>query len=332
MLQLKRFFTCCLLVLIPTLAIAKIVFVSKRAGASDIHVMDDDGSNVQRLTSVNPFESDIDPKWAPDGQHIAFLRQVSRDRIQEFQLFVIAPDGSNIQQLTFPPMKSGLYHTWGPDGRRIAFSGFQNGDGEIYIIDIVTREIQQLTDTKDGSAGHPDWSPDGKYIAYDQGLANGESGIYVMRANGKGAKPFIPIWEGNLYRDDFQWSPDSTSLLYSERGIGENGKHLGSQVVIQKYNSATGKGGARQFLNTPKDWLIHSLAWMDNGKEVLITAEEHDAPVRQYDIYRYHLATGEITNLTNIARDDYFPDWISDDVLSVTPHGKKIVTWGTLKK
>ncbi len=329
--QLKRIFTCCMfLLLVPCFATAKIVFISKRGGANDVHVMNDDGSNVQRLTSAKPLQYDIDPKWAPDGQHIAFLRHLPRNRMQEFQLFVIAPDGSNAKQLTFPPMKSGAYHTWGPDGHRIAFSGHQNGTTEIYVMDIVTRKTQQLTHL--GGAWVRTWSPDGEYIAYEHDLANGGSIISVMRANGKGTRPFISIWQGNLYRQSFQWSPDSTSLMYSERGIGENGKHLGSQVVIQKYNHATGKGGEKQLLKTPKGWLIHSLAWIDSGKAVLITAEEHDTPVPQYDIYRYNLANDKITNLTNNPRDDFFPHWISDSTFSVTPRSKKILQWGTLKK
>lgn len=328
--QLKRIFTCCIFLLIPYFATAKIVFISKRGGSNDIHVMNDDGSNVQRITSAKPFQYDIDPNWAPDGKHIAFLRHLPRNRMQEFQLFVIAPDGSNANQLTFPPMKSWGYHTWGPDGRRIAFNGFQNGTTEIYVMDISTGKTQQLTHS--GSAWVRSWSPDGEYIAYDHDDANGWGIISVMRSNGKDARPFISIWQGNLYRDDFDWSPDSTSIMYSERWIGENRKHLGSQVVIQKYNHATGKGGEKQFLNTPKGWYIHSLAWIDNGKAVLITAEEHDKPDRQYDIYRYDLANDKITNLTNNPRDDFEPHWISDSTLSVTPRSNKILQWGILKK
>ena len=38
-------------------------------------------------------------------------------------------------------------------------------------------------------------------------------------------------------------------------------------------------------------------------------------------------------NLTNNPdSDDFFMDWISDDVLPVSPKGKITLTWGTLKQ
>ena len=41
------------------------------------------------------------------------------------------------------------------------------------------------------------------------------------------------------------------------------------------------------------------------------------------NIYKYHIPTGEITQLTDHPGMDGTLDWISDDVLSVTPQGKK---------
>lgn len=46
-------------------------------------------------------------------------------------------------------------------------------------------------------------------------------------------------------------------------------------------------------------------------------------------IYKYHFATGTLTVLMDT--DEYNPssvDWISDDVLSVSPEGKTQTRWG----
>ena len=44
----------------------------------------------------------------------------------------------------------------------------------------------------------------------------------------------------------------------------------------------------------------------------------------KYDIYRFHRVTGEIVNLTNTpALNEISMDWIGDDVLPVSPRGKK---------
>ena len=173
MLKFKLFFIYCmfLLLLIPCFVTAKIVFKSEDKGCHNLHVMDDDGSNVQNLTICPEAPmSESNPAWSPDGKHIVFSRNISRDpRRQHYNLFIIGQDGSNQQQLTHHPVVEGKNvldgkPRWSPDGRRIAFTSIQSGDLEIHVIDIITREIQQLTRSPTGWAAHPDWSPDGKTV------------------------------------------------------------------------------------------------------------------------------------------------------------------------
>lgn len=62
---------CLLLLLFGTVAQAKIVFKSKRDVNRSLYVMDDDGRNVQRVTTYNVLW----PVWSPDGKQIAFRKQ-----------------------------------------------------------------------------------------------------------------------------------------------------------------------------------------------------------------------------------------------------------------
>lgn len=334
---LERLVICYLLLLVPSLATAKIVFISTRSDGSNIYVMDDDGSNVQRLTRAKIPHMPADaPTWSPDGKHIAFLRITARGGFaqrQQANLFLINRDGSNEQQLTNHPSLN-TSSTWAPDGHRIAFTSNRNGRSDLYVIDILTREIQQLTHNKEARtwAAGPSWSPNGKYIAYRQALPpRGLTTIYVMRSNGRAPHPLVP--GDDWYRYGPSWSPDSKSVLYCESLYkelvpGQGVRLTSSRVVIQQRGAK-----ARRFLKTPKKWLIHSACWMDNGKQVLIAADEYGAPDRQIDIYRYKLSNDTLTNLTNYPKTDYTPNWISDAVLSVTPSaGKKLTQWGTVKK
>ena len=105
--MLKRFVICYLLLLVPNLATAKIVFISTRSDGSNIYVMDDDGSNVQRLTFAKvPDGAKAGPTWSPDGKRIAFIRITAkggRFQRQQSNLFLINQDGSYEQQLTNHP-------------------------------------------------------------------------------------------------------------------------------------------------------------------------------------------------------------------------------------
>ncbi len=267
----KRIIFYCLLICLcmPTFAYAKIVFTSDRDGSRSLYMMDDDGSNIQRLTVT----ADSWPAWSPDGKHIAFYRYMGHDLrfVQIFAIHVINSDGT------------GEYRLTGEDAFERA----------------------------------PTWSPDGKYIAY-----NG-AGIYLMDADGRrnrkfhhrGARP--------------KWSVDSQSVVYTETVRNGLGEFVRDNIVIHNL-----KNDKRQILDTPDSWTIHSVCFM-GPERVLFAAKYWDKENKNEkdDIYSYHLVTGEIINLTNNPdRDDFMMDWISDDVLPVTPKGNKTVTWGTLKQ
>ena len=315
----------------PSLITAKIVFISQRDGGNNIYVMDDDGGNVQRLTFIQRPGKDGNPAWSPDGKRIAFQRNVAEHpRNLRYELFVIDRDGSNLEQLT----DDDAHYTqpsWAPDGRLIALTSDRNNDLNIYVIDIFTREIRQLTHNQALRewATDPSWSPNGKYIAYRQGKPpDGRSTIYVMNADGTRQHPLVPVDDWMRYAPS--WSPDSKSVLYFE-ALHAPGpvafKLKSSNVVIQKHGARN-----RRVLITPQEWLIHDVCWTDNGKLVLIAAEEHAAPDRQIEIYRYNLSNDKITNITNDLEDDWSPDWISDKDLSVSPMEKQLIRWGQLKE
>ena len=98
--------------------------------------------------------------------------------------------------------------------------------------------------------------------------------------------------------------------------------------MIQKYGS-----DERQILKTPENWNIHSVCWMDNDKQVLISAATSLVERLPFDIYRYDLSNDHITNLTNDdQRTVLMPDWVSDSVYAVTARSKMMLRWGTLKE
>ena len=62
------------LLLLSTVADAKIIFSSLRDGVYSIHVMDDDGSNQTLITESEDLRPVL-PQWSPDGKQILFQRR-----------------------------------------------------------------------------------------------------------------------------------------------------------------------------------------------------------------------------------------------------------------
>src|SRR5690606_3635310 len=65
--------------------------------------------------------------------------------------------------------------TFAPDGDRVAFSGLKEGQSDIYVYNLKTKELTQLTSDK-YSDFQPSFSPDGKSIVFSTDRVSYESG------------------------------------------------------------------------------------------------------------------------------------------------------------
>ncbi|MDE0084141.1 MAG: hypothetical protein OXU23_00390 [Candidatus Poribacteria bacterium] len=301
---LQRSIFCCLLCLLPTLAYAKIVFKS----GSDIYVMDDDGRNPKMLVKKVDGRYLMWPVWSPDGKQIAFLRQqpIVPKQTPTDAIFIINSDGTGEFRVTDGDDDVGIA-SWSPDGKHLVFIS----QYDAWTIDIATKALQRLTRTVSMKPAVA-WSPDGKYMAYREGFT-----INLMRANGDDQRALVPS-DRFHWRYSPRWSPDSQSVVYYEVTFNQQRDLVSKKAVI--HNIKTGK---RQIVQTPDNWSIHSACFM-GSKHLLISAKGRHGNPDKYEIYRYDLVTGKIVNLTNTpAVDDSQPDWIDDDVLSVSPKDKK---------
>ncbi len=71
----------------------------------ELYVMNADGSDLHQLTHAQGKRtSSLTPVWAPDGKKIAFGSDrdgKSKDRRDNFEIYVMDANGSNLQRLTF---------------------------------------------------------------------------------------------------------------------------------------------------------------------------------------------------------------------------------------
>lgn len=345
--RLYFYIFCILLLLFAKLVDAKIIYNSKRDGSYGIYVMDDDGSNEMLLTDMfNPRY----PTWSPDGKMIVFSRRAAPGNdSQQSHLFIMRADGTNIRQLTPPvqPFGRDSFPSFSPDSQSVIFSRYEvidtfNKKSSTCVMNLRSRKIKKIYDS---TVSFPKWSPDGRHIVFTTAQTAGVSGnsIMIMKSDGGHPRELLatPPNNGQLisYHSP-RWHPDSKQILYKQtfQTLGQDEKgvtfYIPQGYYYFIYNMQDEKS---RKLQIPENLHAYGLDWMDNGESVVFSAREVELKVRfshtqpPSNIYKYDIKSRNITQLTNHSGIDTNLDWISDDVLSVSPIGKKTIQWGQLK-
>lgn len=312
---------------------AKIVFSSKRNGDTDYHIylMDDDGSNVERLT--DPAFYDVFPQWFPDGRRVLFQRDHSRGNgSEENAAFLILNLKTGKAETFMENHPTDTDPSVSPDGKHIAFSSERGGAADIYVLNLETGLLKQLTDigNRTGWAYRTDWSPDGHQIAYELDVAPEGDNIWLMNANGHRKRRFTPLPKGPniLFRGGPYWSPSGKYIMYRESERTPDLQHrLTTTLIFQNVQTKL-----RRVHKFPKVSLIARACWMGSDETVLLSMKaDYTDPLSNYEIYRYEVRSRQLTNLTNQPGGDHQPHWHAG-ALSVSPVGKLTTLWGELKQ
>ena len=88
--------------------------------------MNKDDTSPRQLTTGG---TDGLPDWSPDGQKIAFSRNVDGN----VDIYIINVDGTGLQRLTTAPGNDSV-PAWTPDGRQIVFRTTRSGLWQIYLM------------------------------------------------------------------------------------------------------------------------------------------------------------------------------------------------------
>lgn len=165
------------------------------------------------VPSESQAGSDTHPAWSPDGRTVAFISNrdgVPVGRAINFEVYRVAVgDTSETRLTTNEDFEADI--AWSPDGARMLFQSFRDGNDEVYVMDADGGRQRNLTRSA-ASDGGPTWSPDGRTIAFHSDRGDGEeTRLYLMDADGSNVRP-LPNDPGPGHSP--RWSPDGRRIAF----------------------------------------------------------------------------------------------------------------------
>ncbi|HEY1370180.1 MAG TPA: hypothetical protein VGF23_23840 [Gaiellaceae bacterium] len=170
------------------------------------------------------------PTWSPFGGEIAYVNGGDIYTISSFG------GGTPTPLKAAPPPITEQSPAWSPDGQEIAYSTNQNGNFDIYVLEV--NRPQTTTPIATGTANDvsPSWSPDGLQIVYSSG-SPGE--LFTVPSDGSG-----PATDLNVAGTNPVWSPDGATIAY----------HTASGLSLVRANGADPHLVQAGATNDDPDW------------------------------------------------------------------------------
>lgn len=201
----------------------KIAFVSSRNGAPGIFSMNNDGTDQKCLFSDSSAHF-LFFSWSPDGYRLAFNcnRYPHEDA---YEIYVMRADGAFPTRLTYSTFFMGEFEVppvWSPDGYKLAFQSWRDGNSDIHVMNADgSNRINVTHDTTNNY--DPIWRPDGLGVTFVSARDNASSRRYdLCFANADGTVrewAAIPSYEDSLSAPF--WFPVGSTIGYL--GISQNG-------------------------------------------------------------------------------------------------------------
>lgn len=152
------------------------------------------------------------------GERGAFLTRIAYVVVNDkdsypYQLRVADYDGYN-ERLVLRSKQPLMSPAWSPDGNQLAYVSFQNGQAEIFIMNIYTGKSEKITSFPRHN-GAPRFSPDGKKLA----VVLSKTGSLQVYTLDIASRKLTQITRGRSNNTEPFWYPDGKSLIFtSDRG------------------------------------------------------------------------------------------------------------------
>jgi len=240
------------------------------------------------------------PRWSPNGEHLAFICKVGQGKEANNQIFVFSLNGGDAKQMTKAP--KGVQHfAWSPNSIDIAYAalnepknkaeiekgftafevtnndmfvGSQPQPAHIWLINTLTGDNKRLTDgdwslplvIPPSAPSSPfSWSPDGKTILFVK-VASAYSGdrqkcsIQLLSVEDGSYKPLTTRMKLEAYPN---FSPDGSKISYWY-------KKDGAMPSINELWISNVSGGEGKAISAQLNRDLFLSAWMPDSKSFLV--------------------------------------------------------------
>jgi hypothetical protein len=237
------------------------------------------------------------PSLSPDGSRFMFF---SNRKLFSVDLFLAdARTGEIKRQVTktaVDPHFQSLQFiqsagSWSPDGRRFAFGGISGGQPVLTLYDVEKSEVEREIRLPNlGEMLNPNWSPDGRQVVFS-GVAGGLTDLYLYDL---AANQLTRLTDDPFADLQPAWSPDGRTIAFATDRFTVNLDTLAmGPYTLALYDVAT-----KQVRRLPGFERAKHLnpQWSPDGGSLYFLSD----PGGITNIYRLELASGHITQVTNL--------------------------------
>ncbi len=243
----------------------------------------------------NPYN--IAPSISPDGREIVFLS--SRD-LFSIDLYLADVETGRVRRKIVstavdPHFESIQFirsaGSWDATGGRFVFAGVTRGRPVLTILDMKKDKVwREIRFDELGEILSPSWSPDGRYVTFSA-LTAGISDLFIYDLETDVLKQMTRDVYGDLQP---VWSPDGKTIAFVTERFSTNLEW----IDVGNYELAlldVESGRIQKVLGFPTGKNVNP-QWTPDGQGLYFLSDQNG----KTDIYRIELASGRISQVTNL--------------------------------
>ncbi|MGI9516147.1 MAG: prolyl oligopeptidase family serine peptidase [Pirellulaceae bacterium] len=189
----------------------QIAFVCNMSGLPQVWTVSSDGGWPTQVTALDDQVGGV--KWSPDGQWLAFALAPGGGMNQ--QIYLVRPDGSDMQRLTDGGKDNNWLGEWGPDGNLLTLASSRHNPGVVapHVYDLARNELRLIKDLP-GINVITEFSPDKESVIVARMESRGNNNLVLLDV-ANGDERLLTPHEGPGSFNGGKFADDNTIYLSS---------------------------------------------------------------------------------------------------------------------